>query len=71
MILYLAKLSLKIDGAIKIFHNKQKLKLYMTSKTQLQEILQGTLHTEDKSTQNSERMGSTQREEDTRQIIRR
>jgi hypothetical protein len=25
-ILYLAKLSLKIDGAIKIFHNKQKLK---------------------------------------------
>jgi hypothetical protein len=25
-ILYPAKLSLKIDGAIKIFHNKQKLK---------------------------------------------
>jgi hypothetical protein len=30
-ILYSAKLSLKIDGAIKIFHNKQKLKLYMTT----------------------------------------
>jgi hypothetical protein len=27
-----AKLSFKIDGAIKVFHNKQKLKQYMTSK---------------------------------------
>jgi hypothetical protein len=30
-ILYPAKLSYKIDGAIKIFHDTQKLKLYMTT----------------------------------------
>jgi hypothetical protein len=30
-ILYPAKLSLKIDGAIKVFHDKQKLKQYMTT----------------------------------------
>jgi hypothetical protein len=30
MILYPAKLSFKIDGAIKIFHDKQKLKQYIT-----------------------------------------
>jgi hypothetical protein len=29
-ILYSAKLSFKIDGAIKVFHDKQKLKQYMT-----------------------------------------
>jgi hypothetical protein len=31
-ILYPAKLSFKIDGAINVFHNKQKLKQYMTTK---------------------------------------
>jgi hypothetical protein len=31
-ILYPAKLSFKIDGAIKVFHNKQKQKQYMTTK---------------------------------------
>jgi hypothetical protein len=36
-----AKLSFKIDGAIKIFHDKQKLKQYMTTKPPLQKILQG------------------------------
>jgi hypothetical protein len=56
--LYPAKLSFKIDGAIKIFHNKQKLKQYMTTKPLLQKILQGILHTEDKSKQNHKRMGS-------------
>jgi hypothetical protein len=30
-----AKLSLKIDGAIKFFHDKQKLKQYMTTKPPL------------------------------------
>jgi hypothetical protein len=30
-ILYPAKLSFKIEGAIKIFHDKQKLKQYMTT----------------------------------------
>jgi hypothetical protein len=29
---YPVKLSFKIDGAIKIFHDKQKLKQYMTTK---------------------------------------
>jgi hypothetical protein len=32
-ILYPAKLSLKIDGAIKVFHDKQKVKRYMTTKS--------------------------------------
>jgi hypothetical protein len=49
--LYPAKLSFKIDTAIKIFHNKQKLKQYMTTKPPLQKILQGILHTEDESKQ--------------------
>jgi hypothetical protein len=34
-ILYPAKLSFKISGEIKIFHNKQKVKQYMTSKPPL------------------------------------
>jgi hypothetical protein len=42
--LYPAKLSFKIDGEIKIFHDKQKLKYYMTIKPPLQKSLKGTLH---------------------------
>jgi hypothetical protein len=38
-ILYPAKLSLKIDEAIKVFHDKQKLKQYVTTKPPLQKIL--------------------------------
>jgi hypothetical protein len=53
-ILYSAKLSVKIDGAIKIFHDKPKLKQYMTTKPTLQEILQGIVHTESESKQNHE-----------------
>jgi hypothetical protein len=34
-----AKLSFKIDGAIQIFHGKQKLKQYLTTKPPLQKIL--------------------------------
>jgi hypothetical protein len=45
-ILYPAKLSFKIGGAIKVFHDKQKLKQYMTTKPLQQKILQGILHTE-------------------------
>jgi hypothetical protein len=48
-ILYPAKLPFKIDKAITIFHNKQKLKQYMTTKPTLQKILQGVVHTEDES----------------------
>jgi hypothetical protein len=43
-ILYSAKLSFKIDGAIKVFHDKRKLKQYVTTKPPLQKILQGILH---------------------------
>jgi hypothetical protein len=39
-ILYPAKLSFKIDKAIKVFQDKQKLKQYMTTKPPLQKILQ-------------------------------
>jgi hypothetical protein len=45
-ILYPAKLSFKIHRAIKTFHDKQKLKEYLTTKPPLQTILQGILHTE-------------------------
>jgi hypothetical protein len=57
-ILYPTKLSFKIDGAIKIFHDKQKLKQYMTTKPPLQKVLRGFLHTEDKYKQNHERTGT-------------
>jgi hypothetical protein len=48
-ILYPEKLSFKIDGAMKVFNKKQKLKQYMTNKPPLQKILQGILHTESES----------------------
>jgi hypothetical protein len=68
--LYPAKLSLKIDGAIKVFHDKQKLKQYMTTKPPLQKILQGILHTENESKQNHQRTGSIKPQEKKRQGIR-
>jgi hypothetical protein len=37
-IVYPAKVSFKIDGAIKIFHDKQKLKQYMITKPSLQKM---------------------------------
>jgi hypothetical protein len=52
--LYPEKLSLKIDGAIKVFH-KQKLKQYVTTKPPLQKILLGILHTESETQLNHER----------------
>jgi hypothetical protein len=58
-ILYPAKLSFKIDGAIKIFHDKQKLKQYITTKPPLQKILQGILHLESETQRNHERAGKT------------
>jgi hypothetical protein len=63
----IAKLSFKIDGAIKVFHDKQKLKQYMTTKPPLQTILQGLLHTENESKQNHKRTGSTKPQEKKRQ----
>jgi hypothetical protein len=54
---YPAKLSLKCDGGIKVFHGKQKLKQYMTTKPLQQKILKEILHTEDKNKHNHKRMG--------------
>jgi hypothetical protein len=62
-IIYPAKLSFKIDGAIKVFHDKQKLKQYVTTKPPLQKILQGILHTESETQHNHERAGSTKVQE--------
>jgi hypothetical protein len=62
-VLYPTKLSFKIDGAIKVLHNKQKLKQYMNTKPPLQKILQGILHTESESKQNHDRAGSTKPQE--------
>ena len=42
-ILYPASLSLRIEGEIKVFPNKQKLKEFITTKPALQEILRGIL----------------------------
>jgi hypothetical protein len=47
----------------KSLHDKQKLKEYMTTKPQLQKILQGILYTENESKQNHERTGSTKPQE--------
>jgi hypothetical protein len=58
-ILYPAKLSLKIDGATKVFHDKQKLKQYVTTKPPLQRIPQGILHLESETQLNHEKAGST------------
>jgi hypothetical protein len=69
-ILYPAKLSFKIDGAIKLFHDKQKLKQHMTTNPPLKKILQGILHTENESKQNHERTGNTKPQEKKRQVIR-
>jgi hypothetical protein len=70
-ILYSAKLSFKIHEAIKIFHNKQKLKQYMTTKLPLQKILQGILYKENESKQNHQRRGSTKPQKKKRQGTRK
>jgi hypothetical protein len=69
-ILYPAKLSFKIDGTIKVFHDKQKLKQYMTTKPPLQKILQGILHTESEIQHNHERAGTTKLQEKEKQESR-
>jgi vacuolar-type H+-ATPase catalytic subunit A/Vma1 len=66
-ILYPAKLSFKIDGTIKVFHDNQKLKQYVTTKSPLQKILQGILHTESETQHNHETAGSTKLQEKKKQ----
>jgi vacuolar-type H+-ATPase catalytic subunit A/Vma1 len=69
-ILHPAKLSFKIDGARKVFHDKQKLKQYVTTKPPLQKILQGILHTESEIQHKHERAGSTKLQEKKKQESR-
>jgi hypothetical protein len=65
-ILYQVKLSFKIHETIKVFHDKQKLK-HMTTKPQLQKVLQGMLYTDNESKQNHERASNTKPQEKKRQ----
>jgi hypothetical protein len=69
-ILYPAKLSFKIHGAIKIFHDKQKLKQYVSTKPPLQKILQGIVHIESETQHNHERTGSTKLQQKKKQESR-
>jgi hypothetical protein len=49
-LVYQAKLSILIEGDIKTFHNKEKLKDFVTTKPALQKILTGLLHIEEETT---------------------
>jgi hypothetical protein len=49
----------------KNFHNKLKLKQYMTTKPPLQKILKGILHTEGENKHSHERMGIFKSQEKT------
>jgi hypothetical protein len=69
-ILYPAKLSFKIDEGIEVFHEKQKLEQYMTTKPPLQRILKGILHTEDENKHDHERTGSIKTHDKNRQVFR-
>ena len=42
-ILYLARLSFRIEGELKSFQDRKKLKEHVTTRPALQEILRGTL----------------------------
>jgi hypothetical protein len=69
-ILYPPKLSFKIDGAIKVIHDKQKLKQYMTTKPPVQKILQGILNTENERKQNQQTTENIKPQKKKRQEIR-
>jgi hypothetical protein len=69
-ILYPVKLSFKIDGTIKVSHDKQKLKQYMITKPPLQKIIQGILHTDNENKQNHERAGNTKPQEKKRKKVK-
>jgi hypothetical protein len=69
-ILYPAKPSFKIDGTIKVFHDKQKIKQYVTTKPPLQKILHGILHAKSETQHNHERAGSIKLQEKKKQQSR-
>jgi hypothetical protein len=66
MIRYPAKLSFKIDGTIKDFHDKQKIKQYLTTKPPLQKNIQRILHTENETnkTMKGQALSNHRRRED-------
>jgi hypothetical protein len=59
----------KIDGGIKVFHDKQKIK-NMTINPPLQKMLKGILHTEDENKHNHKRTGSNKPHEKDREVLR-
>ena len=52
-ILYPVRLSFRIEGEIKSFQDRQKLKEYVTTKPALQEILKGTLQKKEEAQRNN------------------
>jgi hypothetical protein len=52
-----AELSFICEEEIKTFHNKQKLEEFLTTKSMLQKILKGILHTEEEEEHNHENTG--------------
>jgi hypothetical protein len=56
---------------MKDFHDKQKLKQYMTTKPLLQKILQRILHTESETQHKHERAGCTKLQEKKKQESRK
>jgi hypothetical protein len=68
-IFYPAQQPFKIEGGIKIFHDEQKWKQYMTIKPSLQKILKGILHTEDENKDSHERIRIIKPQEKSRQVI--
>jgi hypothetical protein len=49
ILVYPAKLSFLIEREVNNFHNKQKLKEFMTTKPVLQKIIKGLLQTEEET----------------------
>jgi Holliday junction resolvase RusA-like endonuclease len=68
---YPVKLSFKIDEAIKVFHEKQKLKQYITTKPPHQMILRAILHIEDENKCHHERTGIIKPHEENRQVLKK
>jgi hypothetical protein len=48
-LVYTAKLTFLIEGEIKTFHNKEKLREFATTKPALQKILKGLLYIEEET----------------------
>lgn len=56
-VINLEKLSIKIEGKIKLFQDKNKLKEYMITKSASQSIVEGTVWTEKKNKQSQKSVG--------------